>query len=268
MLLAVLLLAAASPSPSPIPSATPIPDPCGSIISIVTRPTVTTSVCTVRTGHALLENGYTNTVTTGSGGGVTVSYPQSLLRIGSFDPHLEADVIVPSDNQSSVAGTKLSGWNDFGLGAKYELGYSPQWLYGVNAAITYPTGSRAFSAGNAQFSGDFNWSYTASPIVSIAGTMSFNALAGLNSSGAAQSYFAFIPSIVITTETSASSEFNVEYVYYSASGPGIGAKSLIDFSYEADLGPHVQLDAEYGLSPTLLNGQTQHYVGAGASFMI
>jgi len=262
----IIIAAALGPSPSSSP--TPIPDPCGSIISIVTRPTITTSVCTVRTGGVLLENGYTNTETTGAGGGVTVTYPQSLLRIGTNDAHLEADVIVPSDNQSSLGGTKTSGWDDFGLGAKYELGYSAQWLYGVNAAITYPTGSRAFSAGNAQFTGNFNWSYSATPMVSIVGTMSFNALSGLNSAGAAQSYFAFIPSVVVTTSTSSWSEFNVEYAYYSASGPGIGGRSVIDFSYEFAVGPHVQLDTEYGLSPTSLNGQKRHYFGTGASFMI
>src|ERR1700727_2398395 len=73
----------ASPAPSPaasVAAAAGPSDPCGSIISIVTRPTVTTSVCTVRTGRVLIENGYTNTTTTGPGGGVTVSYPQSLIR--------------------------------------------------------------------------------------------------------------------------------------------------------------------------------------------
>jgi hypothetical protein len=29
----------------------------------------------------------------------------------------------------------------------------------------------------------------------------------------------------------------------------------------------VQLDVEYGFSPTSINGQTQHYIGAGLSFM-
>ncbi|MEO7202963.1 MAG: hypothetical protein ABI431_08755, partial [Candidatus Tumulicola sp.] len=56
-------------------------DPCGSLPSIVNRPTFGTGVCTVRTGHVDVENGYENLTTTG--GSNTVSYPQSLIRIGT-----------------------------------------------------------------------------------------------------------------------------------------------------------------------------------------
>ena len=62
LVLAALVAAAPSPSPTPTPAAS---DPCAGIMAIVTRPTVTSSVCTVRYGHVLLENGYTNTTTTG-----------------------------------------------------------------------------------------------------------------------------------------------------------------------------------------------------------
>jgi hypothetical protein len=259
--------AAAAASPSPAPSPAVVPNPCGSILSIVTRPTVTTSVCTVQTGRVLVENGYTNTVTTGPGGGVTVAYPQSLLRIGTADPKFELDATPPSFERSSLAGATIGGSSDVGLGAKYELGYSKRWLYGVNAAITYPTGTQTFSAGDTEFTGSFNWSYTVNSCVGIAGATSFNALSGLNSVGSAQSYFAFIPSLVVTASLPGPSEFFGEYAYFSQAGVGLGGKSLIDLGYVRDLGEHVQLDVEYGFSPTVLAGQKQHYVGAGASFM-
>ncbi|HZV77746.1 MAG TPA: hypothetical protein VFF63_08320 [Candidatus Babeliales bacterium] len=265
-----ILVAAAlalGPSSSPSPAPTPLSDPCGSILSIVTRPTVTTSVCTVRTGNVLVESGYANTVTTGSGGGSTVTYPQSLVRVGTFDPHLEADVIAPSYNRSSLGDTSASGSSDFGIGAKAELGYGARWLYGVNAAITYPTGSHAFSAGNAQFTGNFNWSYGVNSVVGLSGTMSFNALSGLNANSAPQSYFAFIPSIVAAATLPGPAEYYVEYSYFSRAGPSLAARSLIDTAYLRDFGPKVQLDVEYGFSPTVLNGQKEHYAGAGASFM-
>jgi hypothetical protein len=263
------LLPAPSPSPATSPSShATLPDPCGSILSIVTRPTVSTSVCTVRTGNVLVENGYANTVITGLSGGTTAMYPQSFVRIGTFDPHLEVDVIPPSFNQSSLGDASTSGWSDFGLGAKAELGYGARWVYGVNAAITYPTGSRMFSAGNAQFTGNFNWDYTVNSVIGASGTMSFNALSGVNSVGALQSYFAFIPSALVAATLPGPSEFYVEYSYFSHAGPNLGAKSLIDSGYLRDLRPDVQLDIEYGFSPTLLDGQKQHYVGVGASFMI
>jgi hypothetical protein len=259
---------AASPSPSPTSTPSAPSDPCGSILSIVNRPTVTTGVCTVRTGHFLLENGYTNTTTTGPGGGSNGNYPQSLLRIGTADPHLDFEFGFPSAETSSVGQPTVAGTSDVSLATKYELGYSANALWGLYGAITYPTGSKAFSAGNAQFTGDLNGAYTINSEFSLAGTLSFDALSGINSGGVAQSYFAFIPSLELTAALPGGpSQVSAEYAYFSAAGPNLPSKSLIDFVYQRDLGGHVQFDVEYGFSPTVIFGQTQHYVGAGLSFM-
>ena len=256
----------ASPSPSPTPSAPS--DPCGSILSIVNRPTVTTGVCTVRTGHFDVENGYTNTTTTGVGGGSNAIYPQSLVRVGTADPHLDFEFGLPSYETSSVGQPTVTGSSDVSLATKYELGYSSNADWGVYGAITYPTGSRAFTAGNAQFTGDLDGGYTINSEFSLSGTLSFNALSAANLAGIAQSYFAFIPSLELTAGLPGGpSQISAEYAYYSATGPGFRSKSLIDFVYQRDFGNHLQFDAEYGFSPTLVNGQKQHYVGAGLSFM-
>jgi len=261
-----------SSSPTPVASSAPTPsapsDPCGSILSIVNRPTVSTGVCTVRTGHFDVENGYTNTTTTGAGGGSNANYPQSLLRIGTADPHLDFEFGLPSYETSSVGQPVVRGASDMSLATKYELGFTSSADWGLYGAITYPTGSKAFTAGNAQFTGDFDWGYTISPEFSLAGTLSFNALSGANAAGAPQSYFAFIPSLELSAALPGGpSQISAEYAYYSASGPGLGSKSLIDFVYQRDFGAHTQFDVEYGFSPTAINGQKQHYVGAGLSFM-
>jgi hypothetical protein len=234
----------------------------------VNRPTVTTGVCTVRTAHFVLENGYTNTTTTGAGGGSNAIYPQSVLRIGTADPHLDFEFGFPSAETSSVGQPRITGTSDVSLATKYELGYSSNALWGVYGAITYPTGSKAFSAGNAQFTGDLNGAYTINSEFSLAGTLSFNALSGINAAGAAQSYFAFIPSLELSAALPGGpSQLSAEYAYFSAAGAGLPSKSLIDFVYQRDFGGHVQLDVEYGFSPTAINGQKQHYIGAGLSFM-
>ncbi len=88
------------PRLQPTPSAPS--DPCGSILSIVNRPTVTTGVCTVRTGHFDVETGYTNTTTTGTGGGSSVIYPQPLIRIGTANPHFDLEFGPPSYATTSV----------------------------------------------------------------------------------------------------------------------------------------------------------------------
>jgi hypothetical protein len=260
----------ASPAPSPAPSVAPAAapsDPCGSIISIVTRPTVTTSVCTVRTGRVLIENGYTNTTTTGPGGGVTVSYPQSLIRIGTSDPHLEFSVTPPSFNRSSLGGSVATGYSDINVGAKYEIGYNRTASWGANAFVTIPTGARAFTAGAAQYTGNLNWSDAIGPVFSLSGTFGFNALNGYNSAGNVQPYFSFIPSVVLAAGLPGPASAFAEYAYFSQIGPGLGSKSLVDFGYSHDLGRNVQVDVEYGFSPTPINGQKSSYAGAGLSLM-
>lgn len=259
-----------SSSPSPAPSSTPSApsDPCGSILSIVNRPTVTTGVCTVRPGHFVLENGYANTTTDGPGGGSSVNYPQSLIRVGTIDPHLDLEFGPPSYETTTVGIPRITGSSDVNLGAKYELGFNAKADWGVNGVITFPTGSHAFSGGNAQFTGNFNAGYTLNSEFSLAGTLSFNAFSTLNAGGVPQSYFCFLPSLELSAALPGGpSQISAEYAYFSASGPNLGGKSLIDFVYQRDLGGHLQFDAEYGFSPTTINGQTSRYVGAGLSFM-
>lgn len=257
-------------SPSPAPTSTPSApsDPCGSILSIVNRPTVTTGVCTVRPGHFVIENGYTNTTTAGPGGGSSANYPQSLIRIGTVDPHFDLEFGPPSYETTTVGTPLISGSSDVNLGAKYELGYNSKADWGINGVITFPTGSHAFSAGNAQFTGNFNGAYTLSSEFSLAGTLSFNAFSALNAGGVPQSYFCFLPSLELSAALPGGpSQISAEFAYFSAAGPNLGGKSLIDFVYQRDFGGHVQFDAEYGFSPTVINGQTSHYIGAGLSFM-
>ncbi len=257
---------AQTPTPTPSPSAEPS-DPCGSILSIVTRPTVTTSVCTVRPGHVLIENGYTNTITTGPGAGVTINYPQSFVRVG-VGRDMEIAFSPPSFERSSLGGALASGSSDMGIGAKWELGYTNNSSWGAGFSITGATGDPAFTAGATQYSGLVNWSYTLSPAFGLSGTVSFNSLSAANAAGQFQQYSAIIPSFVLTaTLPGQPSQLFGEYVYYSHAGPGLGDKGLFDVGYVRDFGAHVQFDIEYGFQPPLINGQKLHYFGFGLSFM-
>jgi hypothetical protein len=250
-------------SPAPSPPA----DPCGTILSTVNRPTLSTSPCSVRSNHVLVESGYTNTTTGGGSGGTTVAYPQALVRIGTSDPHLEFDLTPPSHNRSSFGQSTVTGSSDIAIGAQTELGYNSKAVWGANAFVTIPTGSPAFTAGSAQYVGNFNWNYTLSSALSLFGTLGFDGLSSTNAAGGPQPYFAFIPSAGVTLALPASSQIFAEYAYFSHTGTGSPGKSLLDFGYQHTTGPHVLLDVNYGFSLTTVNGQSQHYVGAGLSFM-
>lgn len=236
------------------------------MLATVTRPTIATSVCTVRDGHALIETGYTNTSITGAGGGVTASYPQALLRAG-IGRAAEFDFAPPSYNRSSVGGALAQGSSDISFGFKWLLGENSKGLWGVNAIVSAPTGDPGFTAGATQYTGNVNWSYSLNSTWSAGGTIGFNSFGGTNPAGAVQQYSAFIPSLVLTASLPNASQVFGEYAYFSHAGPGIGSKNIIDAGYARDFGDHIQIDVEYGFQPTPVNGQKLHYVGAGISFL-
>ncbi len=147
----------------------------------------------------------------------------------------------------------VTGAGDAGLGAKYEIGYSARWTYGADLIVTFPTGAAAFSAGHTQYIGGFDWTYATGSFVSLFGTMGFDNRA-------------FTPSVGGSAALSVQSSFYAEYAYFSAAGSGVAGRSLPNVGYIRDIGPHVQLDVEYGFAPSSAAGPG-HYVGAGASFM-
>lgn len=246
------------------PSPAPTQNPCEGILNLINRPTVASSPCAVPTKHVLVESGYANVVSSGAGTGVAANYPQALIRIGTFDPKFEFDVFAPNYTN---AGDAPSGWGDLALGTAFNLGSDDKAVWGGGAIVSVPTGNSAFTAGAAQFTGDFNWVYNLSPVVGLFGTESFNALSARNASGAVQSYFAFIPSTGVSAQLSPNAVLYGEYTYYSQAGPGPGSKSLFDFGYEQAVGSHFEIDVEYGFAPPDPNGVKQRYFGAGLSFM-
>lgn len=264
---AAFALGAEQATPTPAPTASAAPDPCGSILSIVSRPSVTSAVCTVRPHHFEVESGWNNTITTGNGGGNLGSYGVGAVRFGTGDPHFEFLVEPPTKYPSTATSPTANAWGDSGFGLRKELGYTSNWLWGVNGIVTVPTGSRAYSAGGTQFTGNFNWAYTVTPIIGFAGTLGFNQLRAFNAAGASQPYFAFIPTLEATATLPGPSQLFAEYAYYSQAGIGLGSKALVDFGYMHTFGPHLVFDVEYGDWVTTLAGARQHYVGAGLSFM-
>jgi hypothetical protein len=263
--LAASLLIAVSPTAAASP--TPPPDPCGAIMSVVSRPTVTNAVCTVRPGQALLENGWSNTITTGTGDGNTASYPQSLLKLGTINPHLDLEIGLPNITRTTVGGAYVAGVTDVNFGAKYELGYSAKVVWGVAGLVSVPSGDTAFTAGESTYTLGGNWSYTLTSLFALAGTVNLNALAGPDATGTTRRYSSIAPSVVFEATPSSFTTIFAEYAYTSHAGYSLPGRTTLDAGVSADLTPHFQFDVEAGWLPTLIQGQRQHYVGAGLSIM-
>jgi hypothetical protein len=257
---------AASPSPSPTPAPSPYfpalgnNDPCTSLSAIVTRPTVTNSVCTVRPNHVLIETGYQNT--TASGGGNTVAYPQSLIRVGTAIPALEVDVAPPSLVRTNAGGL-TTGTTDVGAGLKYVFGYTPKFNYGGQIFVTAPTGLNGFSAGGSQTTYALQAGYTLSPVFSIAGAAQQASL----TNGTAR-WTSFFPSIVVSASLPNSTSLFGEIAQFSqGAGPGTPTRTQYILGVYRDLAQRLQLDASVGISPTVSTGK-YHYVALGASYYL
>jgi hypothetical protein len=233
-------------------------DPCLSLSNVVTRPTVTNSVCTVERNHVLIETGYTNLSST-AGNGNTVTYPQALLRIGTTVKHLEAEIQIPSENRSDG----LHGTGDVGGGLKYLLGYSPRMQYGVQANFTAPTGDGQFTAGASQSTVALNGSLVLSPVFSLQSTQAFTAasIAGLR-------YGSYIPSFVLSAALPhATSVFGEYAAFTNALGPNTGTRSQEIFGVSHDIGSRLQLDLE-GISSATKSTGKYTGMGFGVSYML
>ena len=259
-------LAQATPVPSPTPSAAPSQyfpalgtnDPCTSLSAIVTRPTVSNSVCTVRPNHVLVETGYQNT--SASGGGNTIAYPQSLIRVGTAVPALEFDLAPPSVARTNVGGV-TTGTTDIGAGLKYVFGYTPKFNYGGQIFVTAPTGVNGFSAGGTQTTYALQTGYTLSPAFSVTGVTQMASL-----TNGATRWTSFIPSVVLGASLPNSTGLFAEIAQFShATGPASPTRTQYIFGGYHDLGQRLQLDASVGISPTVATGK-YHYLSVGASY--
>jgi len=269
-------LPAATPSPAassaPTAAATPAPpnaigpalfanDPCTSLNAIVTRPTVSNSVCTVRPNHVLIETGYQNT--SADGGGNAVQYPQMLVRVGTQLPGLEAFIAVPTVQKISGGGATLSGVTDIAAGLKYVLGATPKFSYGVQGQISAPTGTNAFSANGTDAIGALNLGYALGSVFSLSSALQIQSLYANGTR-----YTSFVPSLVLAAGLPQSTSLYGEIARFSnAIGASTPTRTQYILGVSHDIGQRLQLDLEGGYSPTTVTGKYR-YVGFGFSYYL
>jgi hypothetical protein len=258
-----------APAPSPSPAATSAPnpigpalganDPCTSISAIVTRPSVTNSVCTVRPNHVEIEGGYVNTTFSGGGGNV-VTYPSALIRIGTQIPALELQIAPPSAVRTNAGGV-TTATTDIGAGLKYVFGYTPKFNWGGQAFFTAPTGLNGGSANGTNVTYALNAGYTLSSTFSLATTLATNSL-----TNGPQRWSSFVPSLVLGASLpNASGAFAEIATFSNANGPATSTRTQYMFGVYRDLGPRLQIDASTAFSPTAATGK-YHTIGFGASY--
>lgn len=259
-------------TPSPVPSATPAPasDPCGGdarLLATLNRPTVGYSACAVAPGTIVFEEGYQNQQGSNANPSTLIQYPQSFTRIGVKD-RFEVDVIGPYFNRLAVPdGTgglnRTSGYQDGGLGVKYEFTPRGRFTVGVDGLYTAPNGSRGFTGGGPTETANVDVAYAATPSFGIGTTLAFLRASGFDASGKQKRYGAFMPSGVLTTQLNDAYQVYAEYVYLSKLAPDQGGRAFVDYGVQHLLGKRFEIDLEQGVSITPDTTLKFSYIGFG-----
>jgi hypothetical protein len=251
---------------APAPQASPPADPCTGIAAYVTRPSVTNSACTVAPGDILIENGYQNQTNVGTGAGNLATYPQTYVRLGTA-PRIEIDVLPPTVEVQTSGGPAVSGLSDVGIGARYTFGHRSAFVYGLNVALTEPSGDPAFTAHGPTYTASANFSFAVTSRVSLFSSLILNSLSTLDANGRVVSFGSFTPTLNATYALTSSTTALAEVSQTSAVSPGLGPRRQLLYGFQQTAGPHVMLDAEAANNWNALAGARYHYVGLGFSYL-
>lgn len=263
----------------------PTPGPCeepGAIGAIVDRPGLgrptanNGSPCVVPASRLLIETGYRNQTTAGSGGASTLEvFPLALIRIGLG---ARTEIVVQPPAHSNRGGAALgspfipaAGEQDEGFGFKRMLDDRPSFQDSVGVFYTAPTGTPQGSAGFSAGAPTYTLTYTAAFAFkgNIGVSITQNAIANaapLDPTGAV-GFFSYQPSLTISYGFAPNFTLLASDQITTPLGPNGGTGNRALLALQRVLSPGIVLDAEYEVnalpaSPAL----RQHAFGVGAAF--
>jgi hypothetical protein len=263
-------------SPVPTPAASPSADPCGGdarLLATLNRPTIGYSACAVAPGTLVVEQGYQNQQQgSGAASSTLIQYPQSFVRYG-IKQGLEIDLIGPYFNKLAApdgngALTRTSGYQDGGLGFKYEFPPHGRYTVGIDGLFTMPNGSPGFTSGGPTQTANLDVAYAITPTFGIGTTLAFVDASGFDAAGKQSRFLVFQPSFVLTTQLADNYQLYGEYVYASKLAPDQSGRAFFDFGVQKLLGKRFELDIEQGISTTPAANLKFNYFGVGFGWQI
>jgi hypothetical protein len=262
-----------------------VPGPCeqpGAIGAIVDRPGLgrptanNGSPCVVPPSRLLIEAGYRNQTTAGSGGTSTLEVlPLALVRLGLG---ARTEIILQPPAYSNRGGAALggvfnpaSGAQDVGFGFKRTLDDRPSFQDAVEAFYTAPTGTPKGTAGFSAGAPTYTLTYTAAFALggNVGIAIAQNAIANaapLDPAGATR-FFSYQPSLTISYGFAPNFTLLVTDQITTPLGPngGTGNRGLV--ALQRVLSPGVVLDAEYEINALPASPAVrQDAFGIGAAF--
>lgn len=213
------------------------------------RPSVTDSSIVVPAGALQFENGLTETSFQGQN---TFDVPETLLRIGVSDK-TELRLSAPD----YFSGTGLSGFGDFAIGFKQQIGPTHGFDLSVVAALSFPTGAGAISSHGYDPYIQVPWSRGLSKNWTAGGMFSVyspSEAGRRNVTGEST----FLIDRQLSSKWDAFAEYAGDFPEYG------GVRHVAHFGTSYKLAAREQIDFHFGvgLSPSA----PDHFVGVGYSF--
>ncbi|GAC1431506.1 MAG: hypothetical protein NVSMB6_29930 [Burkholderiaceae bacterium] len=263
--------APSTPIASPSPGSNAPDDPCGGdarLLATLNRPTIGYSACAVPPKSIILEEGYqVQEQGAGATASIATQYPQSFARIG-VKRGFEVDVIGPYYNKLASPDGKggsirTHGYQDSGLGFKYEFLQRGRYTLAVDGLYTAPNGSPGYTAGGATKTVNLDVAFAATPTFGIGTTFAYSSTSGFDLGGKLSRFTVFMPSAVLTKQLNGFYQLYAEYVYVSKLGSNQSGRAFVDYGVQHLLGKHTEIDVELGNSITANRGLRFKYLGIG-----
>jgi hypothetical protein len=220
------------------------------------RPAITNSSVVVPAGSVQVENGF---LETGSQGQSVVDGPESLVRIG-VAKKTELRFSLPDYFHNLTTGAAASGFGDFAVGVKQQLGPTPGG-FDVSAIVfvSFPTGADGVSSGGYDPGLQVPWSRALSANWTAAGTFSvYGPTQGRTRNVTGEG--AFLLDRQLTKPWDA-------FVEYAGDFPENGGpRHLLHFGTALKIAKEQQIDFHVGVG--LSSAAVDHIIGVGYSFRI
>jgi len=217
------------------------------------RPAVANSSVVIPAGSIQLENGFLETRSQGQS---LVDGPETLARVG-IAQRTELRFNVPDYFRNLTFSSSSSGFGDFALGVKQQLGPVRGFDVSVIAYLSFPTGASRISSGGYDPAVQVPWSRLLTANWTAAGMLSV-----------------YFPTQGAKRNITGESTFLVDrqltkvwdaFLEYAGDFPESGGpRHLLHFGTAYKIAPQQQIDFHFGvgLSPAAVD----HFVGVGYSF--
>jgi hypothetical protein len=217
------------------------------------RPAVANSSVVVPSGSLQVENGFLETRSQGQS---VFDGPESLVRLG-IAPRTELRFNLPDYFDNRTVGGSASGFGDFSLGVKQQLGPVRGFDVSVIGYLSFPAGPAAVSTGGYDPAVQIPWSRVLSTNWTAAGMLSvYFPTQGQTRNVTGESTLLFDRQLTKAWDA---------FLEYAGDFPENGGpRHLLHFGTAYKLAPQHQIDFHFGVG--LSASTVDHIIGVGYSF--